>query len=681
MFLLYKKKCFTIFLFVGIILQLGCELHKNQINQVKNGFADLSTLPFTSYYDIPLTGEWYFAENIFLTASEMEIYNKKELKQISKKVRGTGCGTWWMKIKFNKTCIGKKIYISTKISTAYTLMINNRIVVANGTPALSIQNAKPLWFKQNKAFIIEDITADIVIHFSNYELVDGGVHKAPAIIHENELKKKNIVEMITNIVFLSCMMLMFLYHLIQYILRMKDLSELYFSLICLIIFIRIFILEDYAMMLFPGYSGFIYKLSALTVFCIPIIFTLFISWLYYHEFSKKNNIIIAIISLIAVILTVFVPIATVRFIIIGYELFMIYIAIYIIKGMIVAFIHKRNEINIFIAGVLMMIFVTFHDIAHFPGIIRSIPLSQYGFFIFILLQAMGLSIRFTRLFNDNVHLNQNLEHNVISRTKELNSAIEDLKEINKEISDINALNRKELITAQKIQNALIPQIFPDTKNIKFAALYNPMDELGGDLYDFYTINQNETGMMILDVCGHGVSSALITTMAKISFNKNVRLSDPAAIVKAVNEDICNALQEFSTFLTSFFCIIDTSKKTLRYVNAGHTTIYIINDKGDIVEVPANSPLIGVYVDVEYSTVELKIKSGDRIIMYTDGVFEVRNAEKIMFGTDRFIELIKQCKDIPGNDFINTVHSTLVRFRGSDTFEDDLAMVCIDIDPL
>ncbi|HBD93504.1 MAG: hypothetical protein A2015_10660 [Spirochaetes bacterium GWF1_31_7] len=679
MFLLYKKKCYSIFLFLGIILQSGCELHKNQSDPVKNGLADLSGIPFTSYYDIPLTGEWYFAENIFLTASEMEKYNQKELKQIGEKVRGTGCGTWSMKIKFNETCIGKRIFISTKISTAYTLMINNQIIVANGTPALSMKNAKPLWFKQNKAFIINDITADIVIHFSNYELFDGGVQKAPAIIHENQLKRKALVEMITNIVFLSCMLLMFLYHLIQYILRVKDLSELYFSLTCLIIFIRIFILEDYATMLFTGYSGFIYKISGLTVYCISTIFTLFLSDLYYHEFSKKHNKVIAFISLIAVVLTIIVPITLVRFIIIGYELFMIYIIFYIGKGMIVAFIRRRNEINIFIAGVLLIIFVTIHDILHFLSLISSIPLSQYGFFIFILLQGMGLSIRFTRLFNDNLNLNQNLENNVISRTKELYNAVENLKEVNKELSDINVLNRKELMTAQKIQNALIPQFFPDTKNIKFAALYNPMDELGGDLYDFYTINQNETGLMILDVCGHGVSSALITTMAKLSFSKNVTLSDPATIIKAVNEDICNALQEFSTFLTSFFCIIDSSKKTLRYVNAGHTTIFIISNKGDIIEIPANSPLIGVSVDLEYSTLELEINNGDRIILYTDGVFEVRNAEKIMFGTERFIELIKQCKDIPGNDFINTVHSTLIDFRKSNTFEDDIALVCIDFE--
>ncbi|OHD18892.1 MAG: hypothetical protein A2086_12980 [Spirochaetes bacterium GWD1_27_9] len=283
----------------------------------------------------------------------------------------------------------------------------------------------------------------------------------------------------------------------------------------------------------------------------------------------------------------------------------------------------------------------------------------------------NLSENFNNMAVTIQHYSEHLEELVAKRTEELNKA-------NKELLIANEQMKKELQMAQRIQEAMIPKIFPLIEQITLDGMYVPMDALGGDYYDVFKITDKKLGMVIADVCGHGVPAALITTMAKVSFTNNSKNEkDSGDVVRSVNDELFSVIGNME-YLTAFYAILDVEKGTIQYTNAGHNDIFIIKKNGTFVALKQNAPIIGFCKNIEYESSIEQIDIGDRIVLYTDGIPELRDSDAKFYGQERLVNILVENKEITAKEVIDKLFSDINNFKGAAFANDDMTILIADI---
>ncbi len=200
--------------------------------------------------------------------------------------------------------------------------------------------------------------------------------------------------------------------------------------------------------------------------------------------------------------------------------------------------------------------------------------------------------------------------------------------------------RKELEIARRIQTSILPERMPELPGIRVAAQYVPMSEVAGDFYDFLAVDDHRLGILIADVSGHGVPAALVASMVKVAIAAQAEhAADPAKVMAGLNSVLSGKLQ--GQFVTAAYLFLDPQAKTGTYSAAGHPPLlhYRAADQSihDVVE---NGLILGVMPYASYETRALTLESGDRFLLYTDGVLEAdQRGEE--FGETRVKQVFSQ----------------------------------------
>jgi len=288
-------------------------------------------------------------------------------------------------------------------------------------------------------------------------------------------------------------------------------------------------------------------------------------------------------------------------------------------------------------------------------------------------EFQNLAETFNQMSEEIKIYSEDLERLVQERTEELSIA-------NKELLLKNDKIHNELAMAQKIQEAIIPKELPSSRSINLCGIYVPMEDLGGDYYDVFNIDDRYIALVIADVCGHGVPAALITTMAKVSFKNNSSVNrEPGEVVKLVNEELVNIIGE-KEYLTAFYCIVDTKDWSLSYTNAGHNNMYLFRENGETLELKVNSGIIGFVSYLNFSTETIKLKPNDRIALYTDGIPEAKNDKEELYGYDRLKEIIINNRALPPKELVLLIINDVNRYKGDLKSDDDMTLLIADITP-
>lgn len=277
----------------------------------------------------------------------------------------------------------------------------------------------------------------------------------------------------------------------------------------------------------------------------------------------------------------------------------------------------------------------------------------------------------SRTIND---YKMSLEDKVIKRTAELNAA-------NNELIAKGEIAEQELELAKNIQQGIIPSELKTWNGISFAAYYQPMGKVSGDYYDVFYFSK-KIFVLMADVSGHGVPAAMITMAAKQAFSQVIHEDNkPADIFKEVNKIILDQVKT-SDYLSAFLLRID-EKNRLTYGNAAHPqAIHYIHARQEYQLLDTEGMFIGAMEEASdfYANSELKLQSGDRIYLYTDGVIEHKNISGEQFGMDRFIETLSHNRNQSLQIQINEVIANLKKFMGNAPIRDDISMIAIELDP-
>jgi hypothetical protein len=252
-----------------------------------------------------------------------------------------------------------------------------------------------------------------------------------------------------------------------------------------------------------------------------------------------------------------------------------------------------------------------------------------------------------------------------------------MKHQNRALQDRNQDIQRELDLARNIQAALIPSEVPIIHGLKIATRFDPMREVGGDLYDFiYYRDPDRLGIFICDVTGHGVPAALIAGMVKsLIISAPVDPYRPAALLEYINSKVLGRTQE--NFITACNVIYDRKTRTCYLARAGHSWPLLIRD-GRVQELKSRGRILGFFPIIESDVLSVPLKKGDRIILYTDGLSETRNSKGELFQDREFYRFLESYSFLSLDDYLDRLHEEVENFRGAREITDDACVVGVEI---
>ncbi len=230
--------------------------------------------------------------------------------------------------------------------------------------------------------------------------------------------------------------------------------------------------------------------------------------------------------------------------------------------------------------------------------------------------------------------------------------------------------QKELSLAAQIQKDFLPKKNPVCDRLDIAWMFIPCNQVGGDYYDFISIDPCRLALIVADVSGKGISAALLMASLRAALIAEVgpqfRLEDVAAKLN----DFVHSSSAPNRFISCFVCDLDMTSGKLRYVNAGHNPPIIFAKDGKVRRLDPTGFCLGMFPSVSYDVAEVTVDKGETVVLYTDGVTDARNSANEDFGEDTLISLLKKSAKKPAAEIVSKVSGELGRFSsGVDAFDD------------
>ncbi len=273
----------------------------------------------------------------------------------------------------------------------------------------------------------------------------------------------------------------------------------------------------------------------------------------------------------------------------------------------------------------------------------------------------------------------------INARREIEAA---LRRSEKDLIQRNEIIGQGLRDAMMFQQAMLPGERTPGDFGMISYLYEPVDDVGGDFCDFIRFRERDRiGIFISDVSGHGVKAAFITAMIKtVIMQAAGRTENPAELLRYINI-VLNG-RTGGSIITAFYAIYDRASRRLVFSNAGHNPPFLIAE-GGVTEIECASCLPLAVLPNEklasygklYGNREIVIGAGSKVLFYTDGLSEARRADGKgeFFLNAGLVPALAGNAAGPGGVFLGRVLDAARRFRGAKTFEDDVCMICLDVE--
>lgn len=270
--------------------------------------------------------------------------------------------------------------------------------------------------------------------------------------------------------------------------------------------------------------------------------------------------------------------------------------------------------------------------------------------------------------------------------KDLEITIEkSLKEIEEYKLVLSAHNKlialqQELDIATIIQTSILPRVFPPFPNRKEFDIYAkmlPAKEVGGDLYDFFLIDKYRLGVVIGDVSGKGIASALLMAVSKTLLKATALKGIPADVVLSEVNNILVDESPSNMFVTIFYGILDTRSGTFEYSNGGHNPPYLISTDGKVNQLAnIGGLMIGVMKDARYESNVIMIKPDESLFLYTDGITEAFNLDNEEFDETRLEQSLSNKNGIGVVELIDNVITNVKKFSAGSEQSDDITCLAL-----
>jgi phosphoserine phosphatase RsbU/P len=278
--------------------------------------------------------------------------------------------------------------------------------------------------------------------------------------------------------------------------------------------------------------------------------------------------------------------------------------------------------------------------------------------------------------------------------EKIRKATDELKLSREALHKKNVQMEDDLNMAREIQQTMLPQRYPtfpkaaspEGSRLRFCHRYQPTGTVGGDYFNVLALSDNLAGIFICDVMGHGVRSALVAAMVRALVEELKPLGkDPGALLTKLNRDLCAILKHTGspTLTTAFYLTADAATGELRYANAGHPKPFLVHRDSGVIESLSNAagkknPALGIFKDAVYSTSQSSVNTGDLVMLFTDGLYEVEGPGQQLYTHEMLVEAVRKRAQLPAGQLFDDVLAEIKAFAMGEDFVDDVCLVGMEV---
>ncbi|MBK5260084.1 MAG: SpoIIE family protein phosphatase [Thermoanaerobaculia bacterium] len=234
--------------------------------------------------------------------------------------------------------------------------------------------------------------------------------------------------------------------------------------------------------------------------------------------------------------------------------------------------------------------------------------------------------------------------------------------------------------AKQMQQALIPNEIPQVAGLDVSGIWHPARAVGGDYYDLLKLSETQLAVCIGDVAGKGIPAALLMSALQAAVRASAGDDvSPRALCERVRRVVVPSLG--TRFVTFFFATIDTQARRIRYCNAGHNPPVLARADGSTVRLSTGGPVFSrLFRTIPFEDGEVELQEGDRLVLFTDGVSEARDAAENDFGEARLEELVANHRTSSARDLTAAISDAVSSFAGGRE-DDDFTLVAVAVSGL
>lgn len=261
---------------------------------------------------------------------------------------------------------------------------------------------------------------------------------------------------------------------------------------------------------------------------------------------------------------------------------------------------------------------------------------------------------------------------------ELNNYIANLKETTAEKEKMQS----ELRIAHKIQMDMVPKIFPpfpERDDVDLFAILDSAKEVGGDLYDFFFIDDEKIVVLVGDVAGKGVPASLFMAVTRTLIRSKITKGITSSIiVDQINRDLMQN-NDSQLFVTLLLCIIDLKSRTMEYTSAGHNPAYIVTKDGKITSLKDRHGMaLGLFDLQPYSSSIYQMEKGDKFILYTDGVNEAMDKDGNIYDYSRLENMLGKLQNMTAKESTELILKDIISFANGAEQSDDITLMVVTL---
>ena len=274
------------------------------------------------------------------------------------------------------------------------------------------------------------------------------------------------------------------------------------------------------------------------------------------------------------------------------------------------------------------------------------------------------------------------------RRDELGALARGLTEFRESLVDRERLVslKEQMEFAAQIQRSTLPPVLQVSEAISVDALTRPAEDVGGDFYDVFALDDGKAGIVVADVADKGMGSALFGALASSLVRATARLyDDPGRVLSVVNAQLCERNEE-SLFVTLFYGVIDGRTGDLRYSNAGHEPPLLLRKRDDgsraIERTPTTEGLpLGLVPNVQFASASLRMNPSEALVLFSDGITEAQDAEANMFTAAGLNAVLAEQTSTKPRDIIRHILRKVQAFTGDRPQTDDITLMAVRYDGL
>jgi sigma-B regulation protein RsbU (phosphoserine phosphatase) len=351
------------------------------------------------------------------------------------------------------------------------------------------------------------------------------------------------------------------------------------------------------------------------------------------------------------------------------------------------YIKTKDSLILYLVGSLILnifsefAFISYGQVYDIYNYIGHVYKAISYFIIFRVIFISNIQKPYIELFETKKELKNyadNLDRLVDQRTLQL-------KLVNKKLLE-------DLEYAKQIQGAMLPTALPVEKEVEFHAEYFPAERVSGDFYNVFKLDDDNIGLYIGDVSGHGVPAAMLT----VFLNRTIKVKreteegqfeilKPALVLKNIYEAFNDTNFNDDVYIVLIYGVYNVKTRKLVYSSAGLNVppVLYVKHSGEVLELEIRGfPIckFSEFYDAQYSDASIILNPGDKILFYTDGLTEAENTFKEKYSETRLKQIFSNTSEFQGTQLCDAIVEDVFNFIGAKKLKDDITFVAMELKP-